>query len=345
MYSTCLFCNGQLGANETVEHFPVGKRLAFDARRGRLWAVCPRCHRWNLTPIEERWEAIEECERIYRGTLTRVATDNVGLAAHRSGLDLVRIGEPLRPEFAAWRYARHFRARRRWGFAMKGAALAGAGAALVGGAAAALSTGPLLLIAGPVIVPATAAIPVIGIMLAQDYVANDRIVARFKTSGKRFGFTRRFANVRAHHVSGVHLATDGGNATLVVPHDGGQLRFEGTDAIHATTVILANSNRSAGGEAIVENAVKEIEQAGSVEQYLAAAAHRGERRRDRMVSALGSYRSLGALNLTRTEQVALEMAVHEESERRAMDGELDQLEDAWRDAEEIAAICDRELTP
>ena len=29
MYSTCLFCHAQLGANEVVEHFPVGRRLAF----------------------------------------------------------------------------------------------------------------------------------------------------------------------------------------------------------------------------------------------------------------------------------------------------------------------------
>ena len=31
MYSTCLFCHSQLGANDIVEHFPVGRRLAFDA--------------------------------------------------------------------------------------------------------------------------------------------------------------------------------------------------------------------------------------------------------------------------------------------------------------------------
>ena len=37
--------------------------------------------------------------------------------------------------------------------------------------------------------------------------------------------------------------------------------------------------------------------------------------------------------------------MHEESERRAMEGELAILEAAWRDAEQIAAICDDELTP
>ncbi|HEV7838611.1 MAG TPA: hypothetical protein VGO75_11135, partial [Gemmatimonadaceae bacterium] len=75
MYSTCLFCHDKLGANEAVEHFPIGRRLAFDAAKGRLWVVCRKCERWNLTPIEERWDAIEECERAFRATKTRVSTD------------------------------------------------------------------------------------------------------------------------------------------------------------------------------------------------------------------------------------------------------------------------------
>lgn len=40
------------------------------------------------------------------------------------------------------------------------------------------------------------------------------------------------------------------------------------------------------------------------------------------------------------ELLALEMALNEESERRAMAGELALLEAAWREAEEIAAIAD-----
>ena len=72
MYSTCIFCHSSLGANEAIEHFPVGRRLAFDAARGRLWVVCRSCERWNLTPLEERWEAIEECERLFSSTKLRV---------------------------------------------------------------------------------------------------------------------------------------------------------------------------------------------------------------------------------------------------------------------------------
>src|SRR5918997_6850335 len=143
MYHTCLFCHGDLGANESVEHFPVGRRLAFDAAKGRLWVVCPRCARWNLTPLEERWEAIEQCERHYRGTRLRASTNNVGLARLRSGLELVRIGAPLRPEFAAWRYGAKFSRRRR-----DAQLVAGAGAALTvaASAAAAPIVGPALAI-------------------------------------------------------------------------------------------------------------------------------------------------------------------------------------------------------
>jgi hypothetical protein len=45
------------------------------------------------------------------------------------------------------------------------------------------------------------------------------------------------------------------------------------------------------------------------------------------------------------QRLALEMALHEEAERAAMEGELQSLEDAWREAEEIAAISDSLLLP
>ena len=40
-------------------------------------------------------------------------------------------------------------------------------------------------------------------------------------------------------------------------------------------------------------------------------------------------------------RLAVEMAVNEENERRALEGELTLLELEWKDAEEIAAIADR----
>jgi hypothetical protein len=44
-------------------------------------------------------------------------------------------------------------------------------------------------------------------------------------------------------------------------------------------------------------------------------------------------------------RLALEMVSHEDSERRALEGELYLLEEAWRDAEEIAAISDDMFLP
>ncbi len=76
MYKTCMFCTRPLGTNEVIEYFPVGRRLAFDAERGRLWVVCRKCERWNFSRLEERWEAVEMCERLFRDTRIRVSTES-----------------------------------------------------------------------------------------------------------------------------------------------------------------------------------------------------------------------------------------------------------------------------
>ncbi len=151
MYTTCMFCNKPLGANEVVEHFPVGRRLAFDSARGRLWVVCRKCERWNLTPLEERWEAVETCERLFEGTRIRASTDNVGLARHPEGLELVRIGEPLRPEFAAWRYGDQFGRRRKRAMLYGVGGMAVFGGVVIGGAATGVLSGAALAQSGNLI--------------------------------------------------------------------------------------------------------------------------------------------------------------------------------------------------
>jgi hypothetical protein len=133
MYTRCLFCQADLGRNEAIEAFPVGRRLAYDAERGRLWVVCRSCERWNLTPLEQRWEAIDSAERLYRDTRRRAATENIGLAQLNDGTELVRVGRPLRPEFAAWRYGDQFGRRRRRAMATGVAAVGATGAVIVAG--------------------------------------------------------------------------------------------------------------------------------------------------------------------------------------------------------------------
>ena len=138
MSSNCLFCNRHLGANETLEDFPVGSRIAFDSAKGRLWVVCRSCERWNLSPLDQRWEAVEQAEREFHSALRRVATEHIGFAKLPDGTELVRIGSPLRPEFAAWRYGDQFGRRRRRRVFYAGASVAAIGGVFVGGMAAGL---------------------------------------------------------------------------------------------------------------------------------------------------------------------------------------------------------------
>ena len=55
---------------------------------------------------------------------------------------------------------------------------------------------------------------------------------------------------------------------------------------------------------------------------------------------IGSEPATALLDIPLVDRLALEMAAHEESERRALDGELAELAEAWRVAAEIAAIAD-----
>ncbi len=63
-------------------------------------------------PFDTRLETIESCERLFAGMTQRYSTDHIGLARHLAGVDLIRIGPALRPEFAAWRYGERLRQRR-----------------------------------------------------------------------------------------------------------------------------------------------------------------------------------------------------------------------------------------
>jgi len=341
MYSHCLFCQRSLGANDRIERFPVGRRLAYDMSRGRLWVVCAHCRRWNLTPIEERWEAIEDCERLYRGTTVRVSTANVGLARVRGGFELVRIGAPLRPEFAAWRYGTRFAQRRRVFRVAAGAGavtVAAVGVAVIPAIAPALALGAISIVAFPGLTSVMGAIPVVGALAVRDYLVHDRVVARF-SQGKRV------VTVRAKHLGSVSLHyTRDDRSTLDVPHDGGWAHFEGTAAVNAAGVLLSGANRFGATDDQVQHAVSQIEQHGDTGGYLAAASNLGDWRL-RVGSLINRYRDLGVMRLSPTECLALEMAMNEEAERRALDGELAALEAAWRDAERIAEICDHQLTP
>ena len=332
MYTTCLFCNSALGANEVVEHFPVGRRLAFDAAKGRLWVVCRKCERWNLTPLEERWEAIEECERQFRSTKLRLSTDNVGLARLTEGLELVRIGAPQRPELAAWRYGDQFGRRRRRYMAMSAAGVAVVGAVVVAGpVAGVVSTG--LVTQLPNLFNVANAIyrdrKRVRIALADG--------ARVETSlllASQARLTPGGDGVELH----IKLAPPRGRVRWRAGQDGGSAALFGENAIRAAGAILPVVNRSGGAAGQVREAVKVLEHMRSVDDLYRGVARDAKRNFESGMWQLGESGLLRKLPASL--RLALEMAAHEEQERRALEGELAELERMWKEAEEIAAIAD-----
>jgi hypothetical protein len=316
MYSTCLFCHSSLGHNDAVEAFRVGRRLAFDAAKGRLWVVCAKCGRWNLTPLEERWEAIEQCERLFRDTRARASTEEIGLTRLRDGTDLVRIGRPLRPEFAAWRYGVALVGRRRRDIA--GGVLAGVGGTVgVFGASAALAMVTPFLFPAPPLAFIAGAVAISRRQLK-------RVVARVPGEG---GAT---AVVRAQHLAALRLRdpTDAGTPRVVTESDAGPAAVVGADAARLMTLACVRRNQVGATQHAVRDAVARVEELGGAEGVLRAAARAGSLARVGYIERLG-----------------LEMALHEEMERRALESELRELEHAWREAEEIAGIADDLLLP
>src|SRR2546425_9727392 len=112
MYRTCAFCNGKLDGDGGPSGLGVGRRLAFDEWKGRLWVICPKCSRWNLGPLDDRLEQIEALARAANSGRVAAATEHVALIRWQS-YDLVRVGKPRRMEFATWRYGERLKARRR----------------------------------------------------------------------------------------------------------------------------------------------------------------------------------------------------------------------------------------
>jgi hypothetical protein len=331
MYRTCIFCSADLGSNQSIEEFPVGRSIAFDAARGRLWAVCPRCVRWNLAPIEERWEAVEDAEKRFRDSRLRAHSENVGVAKLPDGTRLIRIGRALPGELAAWRYGGQL-VRRRRQYLMVGAAAAAGALAVVGGMAA-LGIG-----GGLVWLWSSAA-------SSWSEQRQRKVIHRIQAADSPTG---REIAVRRWHVQGAWLDDAGGNGIVLhVPdvdrekrrQDGwGRTRFSETVVLpdrHARAVLgraMVHVNNKGASRSRVQDAVGLLADARSAEDYLRGLARGGH--------VLGKREDMRNRQLAAPAALALEMALHEETERRALEGELAVLEAAWREAEEIAAIAD-----
>lgn len=374
MYATCLFCGSSLGTNEAIETFSVGSRVAFDAWQGRLWAVCARCGRWNLAPIEERWEAVEAAERLFTDTRTRVQSENIGLCRLPDGTRLVRVGKALPGEIAAWRYGSQLVSRRRRNLAFGAAGVAATGAVIAGI--------PLLISAG-------VTLPLVNLGVQAWVIRNSqvqlrRVVHRIEPDRSPTG--QELVVRRMHLHESVLTTTAEGDVGIRLPTaqllhpwkvpawgwtppDSEPLEIGGEVARRILARSMTDYNSRGAKEKDIADALNLIGEAGGPDAFARGAAssgyaitrsnplahgRRGTSDAPSFKQVLGTFRGevipvrkykdpwnrderprMGPL-----EALALEMALNDEAERRALEGELAALEAAWREAEEIARIAD-----
>lgn len=322
MFTHCAFCRHPFATNESLEYLRSGRKLAYDPVRGRLWQICRKCQRWTLAPIEERWEALEELEKIVTDSARLLAqTDNVALL--RSGdLRIVRVGRAQLREEAWWRYGREFK-RRRTRFHVLTAAGVGAAATLGFSGMVAGGFGYYLLYR------AAQRVPYIGRRV-------------------RFGKTAWQGHTVCPGCGGVLTLLEFDqreNLTLWRTADGlalyhrcatcherrteGGFMLPGSEGEYVLRRLLAYNNFAGATGDQLKSATGAILEAGSAERF---------------ANRLAEHQ-VGFGQLQRTEALALEIAANEETERRLLELELAELERRWREEEEIAAIVDRELTP
>ena len=336
MYTACLWCAAPLGRNEVIEAFPVGRRLAFDEAKGRLWVVCRKCERWNLTPLEVRGEAIEACERAYRATRARIATDQIGMAKVREGLELVRIGRPLRPEFAAWRYGDQFGRRRRWSMAVEAVGTAVFSAVSIGLATTLgvpLGTGSLRRAREGVLRTREGALLTVdGRTERVSMLLADRARMARGDDTLRLAIPQSTSATEADAPeTAVEQVLGDGDAPRVYAMPAGLHRrdwtvLEGAAARDALARLLPAVNRAGGQRDEIADAVRRSETTDG----------------DRVARALRavSRRVKPLHEIDVTTRLMLEMALHEDDERRWLEGELAELAARWQEAEAIAAIAE-----
>ena len=285
------------------------------------------------TPIEERWEAIEDCERLFESARLRVATDNIGLARLREGLELVRVGSALRPEFASWRYGDQFGKRRTKNIMYTAAGVVVVGGVIVGG----MTSG---VIAGG------------GWGMWQGIKGVYNMIES-RRPRLRIGLpdTGELVTLRKRHVEHSELMRDENDWVLRLSYEpasaGPAIKYKykmldirGAEALRVAGQLLPKINSAGATKAQVQDAVQLVGQYPDTQGLF----------RSQSKSAPGRYVTKGLGNAAihgfpLYVRLALEMAAHEQQERQALDGELALLQAAWRQAEEVAQIADDMFLP
>jgi len=327
LYTRCIVCAARFEPNGELEHLPHGRRLAFDPARGRLWVVCRTCRRWSLTPIEDRWEALEELEKLATDKAHLLSqTDNIALLRH-GPLEIVRVGKAHLSEEAWWRYGRELASRRESWQKLGFAGTLAAGAVLVGSWA-------------------TGGITFFGAWLIMGHGSETfRNGARWLRFGstawqgeqrcERCGAPLRTIHYRDRGALGLLPGEAAGEIELVsrcdrcgTYRDGG-VHLRGEEADRTLRRVLAYHHFAGASERRVMSAARLIQEAGSPRDLSRILVKEGRR--------LGDLR--------RTGSIALEIATNEATEQRLLSLELAELESHWKREEELAAIVDGELSP
>jgi hypothetical protein len=338
MYRDCHLCGRSLGSNRVVRHMPVGRRLAFDPEKGRLWVVCRRCGEWNLSPLEERWEALEECERLVADAPVRASSKHVGLARVR-GLEIIRVGAALRDELANWRYLPRLRLRRRIATARRIAIGSVAGAILGGALLAGILIGSFQMLAWCAVTGTMFALYV------ARSVAPERAIGFTDSKGTRFNLGGgRLENVELVRERSRDRRQRGTRVGVRVSASGSGSEFDGLEVLRVLARVLPRMNWEGGSETQLAAAVRIVD--GSEAALHDATDAKRERKPAWRSIALAFWPASDRLvEMNGAARLALEMAVTEELERRDVVRDAAAYVPRSREAEEIAAIADDMFVP
>jgi hypothetical protein len=310
MFRHCGFCNTAFDGDGGPSGLGVGRRLAFDEWKGRLWVVCPRCSRWNLTPFDDRLERIDAVARAAAEGRVTASTQHVALIRWQR-YDLVRVGKPPRVELATWRYGERLRNRQRERMKV-----------VVPLTVAAIGLG----VAANVVAGGGFGVVVWNIHRVVDWMYL-RIVGGRKVSMSELPVCASCGSMmqlRARHVQHARLVSDIHADVAVVlscprcHREGAQLN--GTEAVQVLRQGLTYLNLRRGGRRRAEDAAREVDQVGGPDVLVRQIAQR----------------ALTLRSLRPERGLALEMAVDERAE-------VEELEQQWHEAEEIAEIADGTL--
>jgi hypothetical protein len=311
MYTTCAFCNAAFGGDGGPSGLGVGRRIAFDEWKGRLWVVCPKCARWNLTPLDDRIERIEAVARVARDGRLLASTEQVALLRW-DRYDLIRVGKPPRVELAGWRYGERLKARsRERAKVVVPLTLAALGIGIAANAAVGGSFG--FLIWNVRDAADWLYVRIVGnrrVQLGEPPIC-DRCGSLLTLKAKHVQYARVVPD--AHHDLGVLVSCPKchGEAALLTGPDAEVTLRQGLAFLN----VRLSSRRKAAEAAQV------VDHAGGPDRLIRDVARR----------------ELTLRSLRPERQLALEMAVDEEAE-------IAELERQWRAAEELAEIADGTLS-